>query len=683
MEDAKKILSVSLLVSALFLSATMTMDRAVALSWNIHTVDSVGNVGEYTSIAVDSEGNPHISYWDRDNWALKYACWNGSAWNITTVDSSSQTGLYSSIALDSNDRPHIAYFNQGEASVMHANWTGSSWNIERVEWNWSAFVSIDIDGLDNPHVSWYDSSVKALRYAHWTGSSWNIETVESGTDTGTWSSLKTDKNDEPHIAYRDTSGGLRYAKKSGPSWLFKDVDTVVAAVGVSLALSNDESPRISYRDRTNASLKFAKFDGANWIVDVVDWTISWGDYSSLAIDSLGNARIAYNDGTNGDLGYVYWNGTSWKKVIVDSQDDVGITPSLALSANGTAHISYRDETNQALKYARVFGVPSAPTGLVAVQGDARVTLSWQAADMETSPITNYRIYRGTTPGGETFLMEIGNVLTYTDTNVRNGQTYYYQITAKNAVGEGPRSNEVSATPMTVPGAPTGLIAVAGNRQVTLTWAAPEDDGGSPITHYRIYRGTLPGNRTFLTEIGDVLSYTDTGLTNGVIYYYTVAAVNNIGHGPNSTEASATPATRPSEPMNLQATAGNNRVTLTWNPPASDGGSEITNYRIYRGNASGDEVLLTTLGNVLTYTDTNVRNGQTYYYWVSAVNVVGEGAQSPEVVATPSSPPGKSVFEEVWFWLLIVVVVIMIIIVLVAVLLLARRTRRWDQEPPIS
>src|SRR6059058_141046 len=293
--------------------------------------------------------------------------------------------------------------------------------------------------------------------------------------------------------------------------------------------------------------------------------------------------------------------------------------------------------------------PGAPQGLVATAGDATVTLTWSAPNSNGgSPITNYRIYRGTSSNGETLKATIGNVLTYTDTSVTNGVTYYYQVSALNNVGEGPRSNEASATPTapaTPPGAPQGLGATAGDATVTLTWSAPNSNGGSPITNYRIYRGTSSNGETLKATIGNVLTYTDTSVTNGVTYYYQVSALNNVGEGPRSNEASATPtapATPPGAPQGLGATAGDATVTLTWSAPNSNGGSPITNYRIYRGTSYNGETLKATIGNVLTYTDTSVTNGVTYYYQVSAVNAAGEGPRSNEASATPSppaTPPG--------------------------------------------
>jgi hypothetical protein len=101
-----------------------------------------------------------------------------------------------------------------------------------------------------------------------------------------------------------------------------------------------------------------------------------------------------------------------------------------------------------------------------------------------------------------------------------------------------------ATPVTVPGAPAGLTASAGNARVSLSWKAPGSDGGTGISGYEIYRGTSPGGESSAPVNASLVtgtSYTVTGLVNGTTYYFTVAAVNTAKlPGAKSGEASATP-----------------------------------------------------------------------------------------------------------------------------------------------
>ena len=188
-----------------------------------------------------------------------------------------------------------------------------------------------------------------------------------------------------------------------------------------------------------------------------------------------------------------------------------------------------------------FVLPSQPRNLQAVEGNDHVNLTWEPPVSDGGlPVVNHSVYRGTSPGQGTLHVEVGNVTSFSDASVVTGVTYYYSVAAVTFVGEGPPSNEASATPADVPGAPSDLTAVAGNGRVDLIWHEPSDDGGSPITNYTIFRGTAPGQETYLTTIGDILSYADTGLENDMTHYYRVAAVNGIGTGARSNEVNATP-----------------------------------------------------------------------------------------------------------------------------------------------
>jgi hypothetical protein len=97
------------------------------------------------------------------------------------------------------------------------------------------------------------------------------------------------------------------------------------------------------------------------------------------------------------------------------------------------------------------------------------------------------------------------------------------------------------TPTPGPTSPEAPILAASSgvpEGIQLSWTAPIDDGGSAITSYRIYRGTTAGGETFLTEVTGG-SYLDLTAPSGMLHWYVVTAVNAIGEGPISNEASAT------------------------------------------------------------------------------------------------------------------------------------------------
>ncbi len=99
---------------------------------------------------------------------------------------------------------------------------------------------------------------------------------------------------------------------------------------------------------------------------------------------------------------------------------------------------------------------------------------------------------------------------------------------------------------------------------------------------------------------------------------------------------------PQYSQNLQAMPSNAQIGLSWSAPFDNGGYPITNYKIYRSTGSGTETLLTTIGNVTSYTDTAITRGQTYFYKVTAVNSIGESAPSNEANATMPGISGDAV-----------------------------------------
>ena len=202
--------------------------------------------------------------------------------------------------------------------------------------------------------------------------------------------------------------------------------------------------------------------------------------------------------------------------------------------------------------------------------------------------------------------------------------------------------KLDAAMLTVSDAPTNLRATAVSAtQIDLTWEAPSD-GGSPITGYDL-EYSEDGNEPWadLTTSVTTIAFSDnTGLTAGTTRHYRVAAINNVGTGASSEEASATTHDVPVAPTSLTATAVSaTEIDLTWDAP-SDGGSTITGYDLeYSEDGSDPWKALTTSSTMTTFSDnTDLTRGTTRHYRVAAINRVGTGASSEEVSATTHDVP---------------------------------------------
>ena len=276
--------------------------------------------------------------------------------------------------------------------------------------------------------------------------------------------------------------------------------------------------------------------------------------------------------------------------------------------------------------------PSAPT-LTASATETTIELSWSVpADDGGDAIDGYEIHRGPSASELALHAIVGTGTGYSDTGVAPGETWFYAVAAVNVAGAGALSNVESASvpvppPVEPPSAPT-LTATRGNGSVRLNWTAPTDDGGASVTNYQVFRGTSSGSLAQVATLGNVLTWNNTGLTNGTTYWFQVAAVNSAGPGDLSSEVSATPATTPSPPRSLKVVRSGTALQLTWLAPTSTGGSPITNYRIHRTDGTG-AALIRTIGvpSPLAYLDTQIQPKQWYAYVVTAINAVGESTAS--------------------------------------------------------
>jgi fibronectin type 3 domain-containing protein len=178
--------------------------------------------------------------------------------------------------------------------------------------------------------------------------------------------------------------------------------------------------------------------------------------------------------------------------------------------------------------------PTLP--VTATPGDSQVTIAWP----EVSGATSYNIYystsSGVTPGNGTPIYGVAAgaaTPSYTQMGLTDGTTYFFVVTSKSGNNESAPSTQVIAIPSVnpAPAEPVGVSVIPGNGQASISWSAVPS-----ATSYNIYWSSTPGVTTTTgRQITGVTttSYTQTGLTDGTIYYYVITAVNST-NGSEST-----------------------------------------------------------------------------------------------------------------------------------------------------
>ena len=306
--------------------------------------------------------------------------------------------------------------------------------------------------------------------------------------------------------------------------------------------------------------------------------------------------------------------------------------------------------------ATPLGKPVAPV-LSAQAGDGQVTLSWTAAtaDATIAPITKYEY---NTDGGTTFtsIPDSGpGTDNYTVLGLTNLTTYTFAVRAVNVIGEGPAATKDAKPASATPGAPD-LSATAGDTQVKLEWADPND---SSIDKYQY--STDDGTGFIDIDVEDIdysvantIGYTVTSLTNDTEYTFHIRAVDNQALQPygDASDVTATPAgTLPDSPLNLEAEPGHEEVRLSWEDP-NDASIDKYHYSI-DGVTNSTNIS----ADATTYTITGLTNGTEYTFQIWAENATGVGPASaidakplpPQLVRPALEPPKEGNGEVKLKW----------------------------------
>jgi len=157
------------IICFVFLTLFFTI-RVASQEFTSITVDNIAGAGQYSSIAVDLESKPHISYYYGDNSNnLKYARFDDGIWKIETVDIPGDVGKNTSIVTDIINKPSISYFYEGNnflklvifensSDYSPINPYGIGWMTEIVCFSdrWMEDISLALDNGNEPHIAYID-----------------------------------------------------------------------------------------------------------------------------------------------------------------------------------------------------------------------------------------------------------------------------------------------------------------------------------------------------------------------------------------------------------------------------------------------------------------------------------------------------------------------------------------------
>ena len=461
--------------------------------------------------------------------------------------------------------------------------------------------------------------------------------------TLTW----TDPNDSTITKYQvSTDGGATFTDISGSG-----ADTTTTTV---THLSGAPATRLSNGTTYTLELRAANASAHGAAASATARPL-WPAPTNLAADpGNGQAILQWNTGDASITHYrVHWQATNSGATpeISDVTAGLGFTTTTTIFplTNGTEYTFTVQAVDKSGSTAVITGLPSSatatpapvpdgPANLLATARSQEVGLTWDGS--ADSTITKYQVSTGS---GTNFADIEGSSAATTATTVTgltNGTAYTLAVRAVNDSGAG-AAPRVTATPLWP--APTGLVAAPNNEQVTLQW----DRGVPGITKYHVLTEG-PGNdiNTLVPAgSGTKTTVTDTGLTNGAEYTFTVRAA--LGTDPaNATFTSvastvtATPELdRPAAPTGLTPTAGDGQVTLSWDDPND---LTLTGYD-YSTDGGTTFTAITGLTEAPTsYIITGLTNDTEFTLALRAENASGKGPWSDNVTATPIAKPDAPV-----------------------------------------
>ncbi|UPA22890.1 S-layer homology domain-containing protein [Candidatus Peribacteria bacterium] len=369
------------LTVAAFVVPVIAIAGTIAVS--ITTVDNSGVVALHTSIDIGGDGFPVISHYDNTSANLKVtkcgnaACSSGNT--STAVDTAGSVGHYTSLEVDSNGFPVISYYDSSNTNLKVAKCANagctSATTLTTVDATGSmgeyTSLALGTDGF--PVISYYDTTNTALKVAKCFNSGCTVATtltiVDNAASLGTYSSIAIGNDGFPVISYYDlTNTALKVAKCANSGCTTGTTVTTLDSVGTvgrssSIAVDGNGLPVISYYDDSNADFKVAKCGNVSCTtatITAVDSTGVTGDYTSIAIGADGFPVISYYDGTNTALRVAKCSNsgctasTTLSTVDNGGFDGMYSTIAIGVGSDNFPVIAYANQTAYHLKVAKCY-----------------------------------------------------------------------------------------------------------------------------------------------------------------------------------------------------------------------------------------------------------------------------------------------------------------------------------------
>ncbi|MEA3559005.1 MAG: fibronectin type III domain-containing protein [Candidatus Thermoplasmatota archaeon] len=254
-------------------------------------------------------------------------------------------------------------------------------------------------------------------------------------------------------------------------------------------------------------------------------------------------------------------------------------------------------------------------------------------NMEEGPVDTYRIYRNGSSEDPVLYDEVNSdIILYHDYNIKGGETYCYWVSSVNKWGE---SERVRTRKLSIKGIPdpVGSISLSSEEgSVNITWATPMTAGGFGEIVCDVQRAGRAGlfESIFIisAQLNTTYTHTDNSVTNGVSYFYKVVIKNEIGTSENNSIAQTYLTGPPSYVVQMYETPSVGKISIRWDPPANNGGSEILGYIIKKGRTKDDLREIEQVDvNTTQWMDNDPYLQGDNWYSIRAYNAFGEGEET--------------------------------------------------------